>query len=182
MDIRDVARKGGQSRSEKKRQASARNLAKARATIKAALDAYNTGAEIPQTFEPERQQTPAVSGPPPSTYLCGTNWCRWIDNRMTAEYQAYNNARNRCTNPNCGENWERYGGRGIKFLFESFDQFMDAIGGPKPSPEMQLDRINNDGHYEPGNVRWATPSDNVRNSRQVLRPINVVPTLIQGSK
>jgi len=37
--------------------------------------------------------------------------------------------------------------------------------GHKPSPRHQIDRINNDGNYEPGNCRWATPAENIQNSR-----------------
>jgi hypothetical protein len=60
MDIVEVARKGGQSRSEKKRAASSRNLAKARAKIRAALDAYKSAPETPQETEPVR---PALFAP-----------------------------------------------------------------------------------------------------------------------
>jgi hypothetical protein len=56
-----------------------------------------------------------------------------------------------------------YGGRGIKFLFTSFEQFLAELG-PRPSG-MSLDRIENDGNYEPGNVRWATRSEQVQNRR-----------------
>src|SRR5258708_1547249 len=76
----------------------------------------------------------------------------------TPEYTAWDNARNRCsTNPKV-RYWKDYGGRGIKFLFTNFEQFFKELG-PRPSPEHSVDRIENDGHYEPGNVRWATPKE-----------------------
>jgi hypothetical protein len=90
---------------------------------------------------------------------------RYFVNRQNflSEYQAYSNAKYRCTKP-LNDHWEAYGGRGIKFLFESFKQFLTELG-PKPALEYQLDRINNDGHYEPGNVRWTTPKENSANRR-----------------
>jgi len=58
-----------------------------------------------------------------------------------------------------------YSERGIKVCSEwinNFDQFY-ADMGKKPTPNHQLDRINNDGDYEPGNCRWVTHSQNQRN-------------------
>jgi hypothetical protein len=83
------------------------------------------------------------------------------------EYTAYVGARSRCSNPNT-ENWKHYGGRGIKFRFRSFEHFMSELGR-KPGPEYSVDRINNDGHYEPGNVRWATPKEQANNQRRRQR-------------
>jgi len=80
----------------------------------------------------------------------------------TPEYRAYYNAKERCTNPK-GPNWKDYGGRGIKFLFASFQQFLDELG-PRPSPQHSLDRWDNDGPYAPGNCRWATKSVQRRNN------------------
>lgn len=84
----------------------------------------------------------------------------------TPEHNAYISARQRCTNV-WNPEWEDYGGRGIKFLFESFMQFYKELG-PRPAG-MSLDRINNDGNYEPGNVRWATDIEQRHNQRSHRR-------------
>lgn len=75
----------------------------------------------------------------------------------------YTDARARCLNPNV-RSYPLYGGRGIEFRFTSFEQFIDAIG-PRPSDKHSIDRIDGNGHYEPGNVRWATPKEQARNKR-----------------
>lgn len=90
-------------------------------------------------------------------------WKNHTPYTKTPEYRAYNDAKTRCTNPNVGS-WEYYGGRGIQFRFTSFMEFLDEIG-PRPSPNHSLDRINSDGHYERGNVRWATKSEQMKNRR-----------------
>lgn len=84
----------------------------------------------------------------------------------SSEFLTYCCAKQRCTNPNSG-GWEDYGGRGIKFLFESFEVFYLELG-PRPKGKT-LDRINNNGHYELGNVRWATNAEQLAN-RRAYRP------------
>jgi hypothetical protein len=79
------------------------------------------------------------------------------------EYRAYEDARRRCKNPN-RKDWRNYGGRGIEFRFASFVDFIKEIG-IRPSNNHSLDRINNNGHYEIGNIRWATPSEQQSNRR-----------------
>ena len=81
----------------------------------------------------------------------------------TAEYRSYTSAKGRCQNPNKPD-YELYGGRGIEFRFNSFEEFFEHLG-PKPSPSHSVDRINNNGHYEPGNVRWATALQQAANRR-----------------
>jgi len=81
----------------------------------------------------------------------------------TPEYNIYTAAQQRCNNPNV-KCFKDYGGRGIKFLFTSFEQFFAELG---PRPEgLTLDRINNDGNYEVGNVRWATRSEQRMNQHR----------------
>lgn len=81
----------------------------------------------------------------------------------SAEYQAYINAKSRCNNPKA-VNYSYYGGRGIEFRFASFNEFFAELG-QRPSPTHSVERINNDGHYESGNVRWATKKEQVENRR-----------------
>jgi hypothetical protein len=82
----------------------------------------------------------------------------------TKERVAYQSAKTRCTNPNFHA-YKEYGGRGIKFLFISFKDFLEDVGRA-PSPSHSLDRINVDGNYESGNLRWSTPAEQIRNRRK----------------
>jgi hypothetical protein len=84
----------------------------------------------------------------------------------SSEYGTYCTAIQRCTNPN-NQKWPDYGGRDIKFLFTSFEQFFAELG-PRPDG-LEVDRINNNGNYEPGNVRWATPKQQKENQRERRR-------------
>jgi hypothetical protein len=79
----------------------------------------------------------------------------------TREYRAFYAARARCKDL---QN-KKYGGRGIRFRFKSFEQFRSEIGR-RPSAKHSLDRINTNGHYESGNVRWATRHQQRMNQRQ----------------
>jgi len=70
----------------------------------------------------------------------------------------------RCYNVN-NPAYPNYGGRGIKVCDEWIDSFDTYIKdmGPRPSTEHTVDRIDNDGNYEPSNCRWATKKEQVRN-------------------
>jgi len=75
----------------------------------------------------------------------------------------------RCENPRA-TGYRYYGARGIKVCeqwhdFENYYADIMRLIGPCPRPNMSLDRIDNDGDYEPGNVRWATSLQQSKNSR-----------------
>lgn len=80
-------------------------------------------------------------------------------------------ARQRCRNAKTVE-FVNYGGRGIEFKFPTVRDFVEWVLvnlGPRPSPKHSLDRIDNNRHYEPGNLRWATRIEQARNKRAYKR-------------
>jgi hypothetical protein len=92
------------------------------------------------------------------------------DNRKlneAPEYRAWVGMIQRCENPNL-KNFSRYGGRGIKVCAawrQSYLLFLKDMGR-RPSPQHSLDRIDNDGDYEPSNCQWATASEQMHNTRR----------------
>jgi len=80
------------------------------------------------------------------------------------EYRIWMNMRRRCSDPR-NQSFYLYGNRAqvCAAWDKSFDQFL-ADMGPRPSPKHSLDRIDNNGNYEPHNVRWATPKEQARNT------------------
>lgn len=86
----------------------------------------------------------------------------------TRAYKAWQNMICRCEQPST-RYFERYGGRGIVVCAkwrESFLSFYADMG--EPPAGMSLDRIDNDGGYEPGNCRWATQRQQMRNRDATL--------------
>lgn len=81
-------------------------------------------------------------------------------------YRAWHNMSMRCLNPNvpCYKN---YGGRGIKVCsrWRTFDNFYQDLS-KSYKPGLQLDRIDNDGNYEPKNCQWVTLKQNTRHTRR----------------
>lgn len=83
-------------------------------------------------------------------------------------YQCWNSIKNRCLNVE-SQQWKNYGGRGIQLfeaweIFECFYSYVSKLSN-YGKPGYSLDRIDNDGDYEPGNVRWATAEQQNQNNR-----------------
>jgi hypothetical protein len=100
------------------------------------------------------------------THSCG---CSKIVHglRRTNEYRTWRGIKERCLNPN-NKDYINYGGRGITVCerwVNSFENFIKDMG-KKPSPELSIDRINNDKGYSPDNCQWATKSQQSRNQRK----------------
>lgn len=91
--------------------------------------------------------------------------------RRTPEYRAWLNAKRRCDNSKV-KGFHRYGGRGIRMCEEwlhDFGAFLSYLG-PRPHAGLSLDRIDTDGDYCPGNVRWATAKEQANNRSKKRGP------------
>jgi hypothetical protein len=115
-----------------------------------------------------KENTGMYSGAPPKPEP------RWTprprpQRALSSERDALRSAVRRCHNPRTN-NYQNYGGRGITVCEawrepkRGFERFLAHIG-PKPTRHHSLDRIDNNGHYEPGNVRWADKQTQTSNRR-----------------
>lgn len=89
------------------------------------------------------------------------------NNQRSKEWRTWNAMIRRCTYESM-DDYDRYGGRGISICPQwrhSFETFLHDVGSA-PSAKHSIDRIDNDGNYEPSNIRWATNSEQIKNSRK----------------
>lgn len=80
------------------------------------------------------------------------------------EYHTWESMWYRCTNPNA-KFWHIYGGKGVRVCdrWRDFPSFYDDMG-PRPTLQHSIERVRSSGNYEPGNCKWATPTEQSNNT------------------
>lgn len=88
---------------------------------------------------------------------------------VKSEYSTWISIKSRCRNYK-DPNYKRYGARGIDVCEQWFNSFKEFIlyMKEKPTPYHSIDRLDNDGNYEPGNCIWNTKKEQCRNTRRNL--------------
>ena len=105
---------------------------------------------------------------PCSTALVGTSIHLKHGRSKTKLYRAWQSMKTRCYNAKQEKMYRYHGALGIRVAdqwLNNFEAFAAHIGEP-PSPHHTVDRIDAFGHYEPGNVRWATQHEQMANTRR----------------
>lgn len=104
----------------------------------------------------------------------------------TVEHKTWGSMKRRCHNKN-DSRYKDWGGRGIKVCdrwFNSFENFFEDMGY-RPSKHHSIERINNDGDYEPSNCIWAdkkTQDRNRRNSMRILHENKIIDVFLFSEK
>jgi len=117
------------------------------------------------------------------TTSCGCSRKKYEGSHPTSEHGAWSNMIQRCTNQKSGE-YKNYGARGIKVCDRWLNSFIDFLNdmGRKPNPKLTLERINNNGNYEPENCKWATQSEQNYNKRQHKLTLEIATEILKLRK